>query len=184
MTNYDSRKEHDVHKTLINGPAPSTLDGLQYDTHVYVIHPNTNERTRVYYSPYITISFFWGINEDLWPSLAPELFAAVTKSDACNGYIWGEIDKPVLSDPSGFSELGSGRCGVLVAGWRSKEQHDRDTNTVRVKNAWNAIQKACEKTEDWGTSLTVTENTGHIHSWRTPLPLKDRSKWLPAAGII
>lgn len=185
MSDYDSRKEFDAHKALIQGPAPPVLDGLQYDTHVYTIHPNTNERTRVYYAPYTTVTFFWGIKEELWTSLAPELFAAVTRSDGSTGYIWGEIDKPVLSDPSGFSNLGSGKCGVLITGWRSKDQHDRDIiGSPRASAAWDAIQAACERTDDWGTSLTVTENTGHIHSWRTPLPLKDRLDWRPAAGMI
>jgi hypothetical protein len=138
----------------------------------------------VYYAPYTTLTFFWGIKEDKWTELSPELFAAIANSDSSTGYIWGEIDKPILSDPSGFASLGSGRCGILATGWRSKTQHDHDTNLPRVKNAWKAVQDACEMTDDWGTSLTVTENTGHIHSWRTPLPLKDRSADKPAAGMI
>ena len=90
----------------------------------------------------------------------------------------------MLSDPSGFSKLGSGKAGVLATGWRSKDQHDRDLDEPQVKNAYEAMDEACEKKDTWGTSLTVTENTGHIHSWRTPFPLKDRSNWLPAAGVI
>lgn len=181
---YDSRKEHDVHKALINGPTPPVLDGLQSETHVWVIHPNTNERTRVYYAPYTVVFFFWGIKEDEWTKLAPEFFASIAKADACTGYIWGEVDKPVLSDPSGYSELGSKKGGVMISGWRSKDQHDRDIATPRIAHAYKAMDAACEKKDTWGMSLAVTENTGHIHSWRTPLPLKDRTDWLPAAGIL
>ena len=183
-TDYDSRKEHDVHKALIKGPAPPVLDGLQSETHVWVIHPNTNERTRVYYAPYTVISFFWGIKEDQWTKLAPEFFASIAKADASTGYIWGEVDKPVLSDPSGYSDLGSKKGGVMISGWRSKDQHDRDIATTRIANAYKAMDAACEKKDTWGMSLTVTENTGHIHNWRTPLPLKDRTDWLPAAGML
>ena len=183
-TDYDSRKEHDVHKALINGPAPPVLDGLQSETHVFVIHPNTNERTRVYYAPYTVIHLYWGIKEDEWTKLAPEFMAAVAKSDACTGYIWGEVDKPVLSDPNGYSKLGSGKGGVLASGWRSRYQYDRDSAKARFVDAYKAMDQTCEKKDSWGMSLTVTENTGHIHGWRTPLAVKDRTGWLPAAGII
>ena len=181
---YDTRKQHDVHKALIKGPTPPILDGIQSDAHVYVIHPNTNDRNKVYYAPYTSVTFFWGIDEEKWTELAPKYFAAIAKSDACTGYLWGEIEKPILSDPSGFASLGNGKCGILAAGWRSKDQYDRDHGSARVINAERAIEKACVKTDTWGTILTITENTGHIHRWHTPLPLKDRTDWLPAAGMI
>lgn len=157
---------------------------IQSDTNVYVIHPNTNDRNKVYYAPYTAVVFFWGIEEDKWTEAAPELFAAIAKSDGCTGYIWGEIDKPILSDSNGYASLGSGKCGVLIVGWRSKDQHDRDIGRQRVTNAFEAVRKACVKTDNWGTTLRITENTGHIHRWTTPLPLKDRTDWLPAAGMI
>ncbi|PNP37115.1 hypothetical protein TGAM01_v201416 [Trichoderma gamsii] len=181
---YDTRKEHDVHKALINGPTPPVLLDIQSDTNVYVIHPNTNDRNKVYYAPYTTVAFFWGIDEEKWTEVAPEFFASVAKSDGCTGYIWGEIDKPVLTDYEGLASLGSGKCGVFAAGWRSKAHRDHDLGRERAVNAWEAIQKACVKADSWGTTLRVTENTGHIHRWTTPLPLKDRTDWLPAAGMI
>ncbi|KAK0763308.1 hypothetical protein N5P37_004295 [Trichoderma harzianum] len=181
---YDTRKQHDIHKTLINGPTPPILLDVQSDETVYVIHPNTNDRTKVYYAPYTTVTFFWGIDEEKWTDVAPEFFAAVAKSDSCTGYIWGEVDKPILADFNGYASLGSGKCGILITGWRSKAQHDRETKGQRVTKAWDAVQKVCAKADDWGTSLRITENTGHIHRWTTPLPLKDRSDWLPAAGLI
>lgn len=130
------------------------------------------------------MAFFWGIKEEEFSELAPEYFAALTRSPACNGYIWGEIQKPVLSDPSGNTEIGSGKCGVLASGWRSKEQYERDVGVERVKKAWEAMDKAVEKKDTWGTTLRVTENTGHRHRWDAPLGLKDRSGWLPAPGLL
>lgn len=94
------------------------------------------------------------------------------------------MEPRILADADGFASLGSGKCGILITGWRSQGQHDRDTKSERVVNAWEAVQKVCAKADDWGTSLRITENTGHIHRWTTPLPLKDRSDWLPAAGMI
>ncbi|KAL7917316.1 hypothetical protein ACQKWADRAFT_325931 [Trichoderma austrokoningii] len=181
---YDTRKQHDVHKALINGPTPPILLDVQSNETVYVIHPNTNDRNKVYYAPYTAVSFFWGIDEDKWTDAAPELFAAIAKSDGCTGYIWGEVDTPILADFDGNASLGSGKCGVLISGWRSKDQHDRDTKSGRVLKAWGAVEKVCAKADDFGTTLRITENTGHIHRWSTPLPLKDRSDWLPAAGMI
>ena len=183
-TDYDTRKQHDVHKALIKGPTPPILLDVQSNETVYVIHPNTNDRNKVYYAPYTTVTFFWGIQEDKWTDVAPEFFAAVAKSDGCTGYIWGEVDTPILADFDGNASLGSGKCGILITGWRSKGQHDNDNKNPRVAKAWEAVQKVCAKADDWGTTLRITENTGHIHRWTTPLPLKDRSDWLPAAGMI
>lgn len=90
----------------------------------------------------------------------------------------------MLTDYEGLASLGSGKCGVFAAGWRSKAHRDHDLGRERAVNAWDAIQKACVKADSWGTTLRVTENTGHIHRWTTPLPLKDRTDWLPAAGMI
>jgi len=181
---YENRRYHDVHKEAICGPTPPILLDVQSEEQVYVIHPNTNNHQPVYYAPYTTVTFFWGIREEQWQELSRELFAAVSKSDACTGIIYGEIEKPILSDPTGLTEVGSGVSVIMAAGWKSKDQHDRDFGSPRVQKAWAAIQSAVEKAEDWGTSLTVTENTGHIHRFQTPLPLKDRSDWLPAVGIM
>lgn len=148
-----------------------------------MIQPNTTEHIKVYYAPYTAVFFFWGIDEDEFKKLAPEFFASIARSDANTGYIWGEVEHPVLSDPTGLSQLGS-KAGVLITGWRSKDQFTRDTGKSRVAAAYNSLAQACKKTDSWGTSLTVTENTGHIHSWKTPFPLKDRSNWLPGAGAI
>jgi hypothetical protein len=183
-SDYDTRKQHDVHKALINGPTPPILLDVQNNETVYVIHPNTNDRNKVYYAPYTTVTFFWGIDEEKWTDVAPEFFAAVANSDASTGYIWGEVDKPILADFDGNASLGSGKIGILITGWRSKELHDRDIAKERVAKAWDAIQKVVAKADDFGTTLRITENTGHIHRWTTPLPLKDRNDWLPAAGLI
>lgn len=69
------------------------LDGLQSETHVWVIHPNTNDRTRVHYAPYTVIVFFWGIREDDWSKLAPEFFPSIAKADALTGYTWERLPK-------------------------------------------------------------------------------------------
>jgi hypothetical protein len=138
----------------------------------------------VYYSPDVHIVLFWGIKDDAWTKLAPEWFASIATSDSCNGYIWGEVAHPVLADPRGNSKLGSGRHGVMISGWRSRDQHDRDVNKKRVVEAYEALSAACEKKDTWGMSLTVIENTGHVMNWRTPLGAIDRSHWLPAAGLI
>ena len=172
-----------MHKNQIGGPTPPILHDIQTDTHVYVIVPNTTEHTKVYYAPYTAVFFFWGINEDEFTKLAPEFFASIARSDATTGYIWGEVEFPVLSDPTGLSKLGS-KAGVLITGWRSKDQFTRDMGKPRVTAAHHALARACKKTDNWGTSLTVTENTGHIHSWKTIFPPKDRSEWLPGAGAM
>ena len=136
------------------------------------------------YAPHTVVAFFWGIVPEEFSKLAPEYFATVAKSDSCKGYFWGEIEYPILSDPSGNSKIGSGIGAVMASGWRSKDQYERDISAPRVQKAWAAMDQACKKKDTWGMSLYVTENTGHLHSWRTPLPLKDRLDWLPAAGLI
>lgn len=54
----------------------------------------------------------------------------------------------------------------------------------RVQEAYDAPGAACKKTDTWGMSLMVVENTGHVLTWRTPPGTKNPPKWLPAAGLV
>ena len=147
-------------------------------TDLYVIHPNTVDR-RIFYAPQTNVVFFWGIDEEKFAKLAPEFFTSIAKSDACVGYIWGEVQPPALSDKSHHLDLGKG--GIMISGWRSREDHDRDVNKPRVVQAYAAMREAVKKTDTWGMQVTVVENNGHIHKWRR-LAVSDRSSTLPAAG--
>ena len=148
------------------------------NTDLYVIHPNTNDR-RVLYAPQTNVVFFYGIDEDKFVPLASEFFTAIAKSDACLGYIWGEIQEPVLSDKSGNAALGKG--GVMISGWRSREEHDRDVAKPRVMDAYTAVCTAVKKSDTWGMQVAIVENNGHFHKWRR-LTKTDRTKTLVVAG--
>ena len=167
-------------------------------TDLYVINPHTPDRS-VLYAPQTNVVFFYGIDEDKFAELAPEFFAAISNSDACVGYIWGEFQPPYLSDASRNMEMGKG--GIMISGWRSKEEHDRDVGKERVRKAYMAMDAAVKKKDtvslaaiffpfefvdffQWGMSVTVIEHGGYKHKW-TRLPMKngDRSGWLPAPGI-
>jgi hypothetical protein len=138
-------------------------------TDLYIMHPNTSDR-RV---------FFYGIDEDKFAELAPEFFTAIVKSDACLGYIWGEFQKPFLADPSHHMELGKG--GIMISGWKSREEHDRDVAKPRVTEAYSAVCTAVKKSETWGMQVSIVENNGHFHKWRR-LTNTDRTKTLVAPG--
>lgn len=84
------------------------------------------------------------------------------RCEATTGLLWGEIDNPALSAPSGLSEIGSVRCTVAMRGWKSKKLHNASQR--EFAEVFTKVAQACEKVEDWGASLTVTEQTGHIHS--------------------
>jgi hypothetical protein len=86
---------------------------------MYIIHPNTTDR-RVFYAPQTNVVFFWGIDEDKFTKLAPEFFSAISKSDACLGYIWGEVQARSMSDTSGNLKLGRG--GIVSSRSRSKSK--------------------------------------------------------------
>ena len=180
ILDYDTRRQHDIHKAEIGGPIPEPLKPIMNaeKTDLYVIHPNTNDR-RVFYAPQTNVVVFWGIDEDKFSKLAPEFFTSIAKSDSCIGYIWGEVQPPALSDKSRNLELG--RCGIMISGWRSKEEHDRDVAKPRAVNAFAAVETAVKKSDTWGMQVTVVENNGHIHKWRR-LAVSDRSSTLPAAG--
>jgi hypothetical protein len=152
----------------------------QSTTDLYVIYPNTKDRS-VLYAPQTNVVFFYGINEDKFAELAPEFFNAIAHSDSCIGYIWGEFQPPFLADASKNMEMGKG--GVMISGWRSREEHDRDVYKERVVRAFAAMNAAVKKKDTWGMQVTVIENNGHIHKWRR-LSMKygDRSKWSPAPG--
>ena len=147
-------------------------------TDLYVIYPNTSAR-HIFYTPQTNVVLFWGIDEDKFAKLAPEFFTSIAKSDSCIGYIWGEVQPPALSDKSGNLKLG--RCGIMISGWRSREEHDRDVNKPRVLEAAAAIQIAVKKFDTWGMQVTAVENNGHIHKWRR-LAVSDRSNTHVAAG--
>ena len=183
LQDYETHRQHDVHKALINGPIPGPLKAIMSEstTDLYVIYPNTPDRS-ILYAPQTNVVFFYGIDEDKFAQFAPEFFTAISKSDSCLGYIWGEFQAPFLSDASKNMELG--KSGIMISGWRSREEHDRDVSKDRVVKAYEAMDQAVKKKDTWGMQVTVIENNGHIHKWRR-LPMKngDRSGWLPAPGI-
>ena len=165
-TDYQNRHYHDEHKKNdLGGPIPKSLLHIMNpeQTDLYIIHPSTTDRS-VLYAPQTNVVFFWGIDEDKFEKLAPEFFTAIAKSDACLGYVWGEIQPPVLSDKSGNAALGRG--GVMISGWKSREEHNQDVAKPRVVEAYKAVSTAVNKTDTWGMQVTVVENNGHFHKWR------------------
>jgi hypothetical protein len=147
-------------------------------TDLYVIYPHTPDR-HVLYAPQTNVVFFYGIDEDKFAHLAPEFFTAIEKSDSCVGYIWGEIQPPAREDSSKHMALGKG--GVMISGWRSREEHDRDVQKDRVVHAYKAMDAACKKKDTWGMQVNIVENNGHFHKWRR-LTKSDRSNLLLMAG--
>ncbi|KAL7893071.1 hypothetical protein HDV63DRAFT_392966 [Trichoderma sp. SZMC 28014] len=162
---YQTRRQHDVHKQEIGGAVPNSLQHImdKEKTDLYVISPNTPDR-RVLYAPQTNVVFFWGIDEDAFRSKQDEFFTAIEQSDSCVGYIWGEIQQPVLSDKNGYAALGKG--GVMISGWKSREEHDRDVAKPRVTEAYTAISATVKKTDTWGMQTSIVENNGHFHKWQ------------------
>lgn len=181
---YDSHWQHNAHKdrdfggSAIAPPIAHIMDPAATD--LYVIYPHTPER-HVLYAPQTNVVFFYGIDDAKFAQHAPEFFTAIEKSDACVGYIWGEIQPPARADTSGNMALGKG--GVMISGWRSKEEHDRDVAKPRVVEAYKQMKEsgAVKKTDTWGMQVKIVENNGNFHTWRR-LTKTDRSGWLKAAG--
>ena len=147
-------------------------------TDVYIMHPHTSDR-RVFYAPQTNIVLFYGIDEDKFAELSPEFFTAIAKSDACIGYIWGEVEAPALADKS--ANLTLGKCGIMISGWRSREEHYREVAKPRVTEAYRAVSTAVKKTDTWGMQVSLVENNGHLHKWRRPVVV-DASRKLVAPG--
>lgn len=162
---YQTRRQHDVHKQELGGAVPEALWHImdKEKTDLYVISPNTPDR-RVLYAPQTNVVFFWGIDEDAFRSKQDEFFTAIEQSDSCVGYIWGEIQQPVLSDKRGYAALGKG--GVMISGWKSREEHDRDVAKTRVMEAYKAISATVKRTDTWGMQTSIVENNGHFHKWQ------------------
>ncbi|KAL6892016.1 hypothetical protein GGI43DRAFT_413965 [Trichoderma evansii] len=162
---YQTRHQHDVHKQEIGGAVPESLQRImdKEKTDLYIISPNTPDR-RILYAPQTNVVFFWGIDEETFRSKQDEFFTAIEQSDACLGYIWGEIQQPVLSDKSGYAALGKG--GVMISGWKSREEHDRDVAKPRVMEAYKAISATVKRTDTWGMQVSLVENNGHFHKWQ------------------
>ena len=59
---------------------------------------------------------------------------ATDKPDACLGYTWGEVQLLVLSDKSGDAALG--KSEIMISGWKSREEYDRDVAKSRVVEAY------------------------------------------------
>ena len=161
LADYDTRRQHDIHKAQIGGPIPDNLKSIMNPekTDLYIIHPHTSER-RVFYAPQTNVVLFYGIDEDKFAELSPEFFTAIAKSDSCLGYIWGEVETPALSDRSGNLQLG--KCGIMISGWSSREEHDRDVAKSRVTEAYAAVSTAVKTTDTWGMQVTLVENNGHL----------------------
>ncbi|KAL7914008.1 hypothetical protein GGI35DRAFT_490363 [Trichoderma velutinum] len=173
---YKTRRQHDVHKRDdLGGAVPESLWHImdREKTDLYVIVPNTPDRS-ILYAPQTNVVFFWGIDEDAFRAKQDEFFTAIEKSDACLGYIWGEIQPPVLSDKRGYAALGKG--GVMISGWKSREEHDRDVAKPRVVEAYKAISATVKKTDTWGMQVSLVEENGHFHKWQR-LTNIDVTKW-------
>jgi quinol monooxygenase YgiN len=181
-SDYQSHKQHNWHKDTDfkgSGIAPLLKNIMNpKGTDLYFIYPHTPDR-HILYAPQTNVVFFYGIDEDMFAELAPEFFTAIEKSDSCLGYIWGEIEWPAREDSSGHEKLGKG--GVMISGWRSKEEHDRDVQKPRVTEAYAAMDRVCKKKDTWGMQVRIVENSGYFHKW-TRLTKSDRSKFLPTAG--
>jgi hypothetical protein len=147
-------------------------------TNLYVIYPHTPDR-HILYAPEVHVVFYFGIDDDKFAELAPEWFTAIEKSDSCVGYIWGEIQPPAREDSSGNMVLGKG--GVMISGWRSKEEHDRDVNKPRVVEAYKAMDAAVKKKDTWGMQVNIMENSGYYHKWRR-LTKTNREDFLLTGG--
>ena len=144
------------------------------------ITPCTTSR-RVFYAPQTNVVFFWGIEQEKFAKVSPEFFSAIANSDACLGYIWGEVLPPVLADPQGKMKLGSGIGGVMISGWRSREEHDRDVAKPRVMEAYKAACTAVAESETWGMQLVVVEKSGWELKWERVAQV-DRSNQVPPPG--
>jgi hypothetical protein len=142
------------------------------------ITPSTASR-RALYAPQTNVAFFWGIQPAEFAELSPEFFSAIANSDGCLGYIWGEVFPPFLADPLGKMKLGGG--GVLISGWRSKEEQDRDLAKPRVVKAYKSISTAVAETQTIGTQLVVVEKSGWELKWERVSSF-NRSAVVPAAG--
>ena len=147
-------------------------------TECYIIHPHNSDR-RIFYAPQTNVVLFYGIDEDKFAELYPDFFTSIAKSDSCVGYIWGEIQPPAIADNSGNLHLG--KCGIMISGWTSREEHDRDVAKPRVTKAYMAVSAVVKKTDTWGMQITLVENNGHLHKWRRPAVI-DVSKKLVAPG--
>ena len=62
------------------------------------------------------------------------LHMAIEKSDACLGYAWDEAQLQVLSGKSG--DVALGKSEIMISGWKSQEEHDRDVAKSRVVEAY------------------------------------------------
>jgi hypothetical protein len=147
-------------------------------TDLFVIRPSTNHRQALY-APHTQIVFFYGIEEDAFAKLAPRYFTAIAHSDSCLGYIWGEIEHPILSNTSGNASLG--RSGVMISGWKSREQYTHDVEQEEVVVAFDNF-KAAAKIQRYTTQVTMIEKTGYMHQWRRLFEI-DRTAILPAPGL-
>ena len=56
----------------------------------------------------------------------------------------------MLADPQGKMKLGSGVGGMMISGWRSREEHDRNIAKSRVVEAYKAICATATESDTWG----------------------------------
>ncbi|KAF1999520.1 hypothetical protein P154DRAFT_436980, partial [Amniculicola lignicola CBS 123094] len=164
---YETARQQNYHKTtdfkgIVSLPhlhhliSPKTTDSV-------VILPTTGGRS-VFFAPDVHIVTFWGIDDDKWTKLAPEWFSAIANSDACTGYIFGEVQPNPLSDVSGNAALGRG--AIMTYGWLSREQQNRDIVMAAVTESYEASKGAVKKSETWGMNVCVVEDNGYLHRWR------------------
>jgi hypothetical protein len=181
LKDYETRRQHDVHKEDIGGPIAPPHRAIMDDekTDLFVIRPSTNQRQAIY-APHTQIVFFYGIEEDLFAQLAPQYFTAIAHSDSCLGYIWGEIEHPILSNKSGNASLG--RSAVMVCGWKSREQYNHEIEQKAVVDAFIKLKAAAKKVEVYTTQITMVEKAGYIHQWHRLFDI-NRTGILPAAGL-
>lgn len=65
----------------------------------------------------------------------------------------------------------------MISGWKSREEHDRDVNKPRVKEAYAAMQDTVKKTDTWGMQVTVIESNGKYDLVRDKNRHRERAKW-------
>lgn len=179
---YETRRQHDLHKANdLGGPIAHPHRPIMNaeKTDLFVIRPSTNRRDAIY-APHTQVLFVYGIDEDAFAQKAPEYFTAIANSDSCVGYIWGEIEPPILSNKTGNASLG--RSGIMISGWKSREQYQHDIGQKRVVDAYAGIGKAAKKMLLYTTQINMMEKAGYFHKWRRMFDI-DRSAILPAPGL-
>jgi hypothetical protein len=90
--------------------------------------------------------FFFGVDEDKFVKLAPEFFTTIESRNLAWGYIWGELQPPARNDSSKHMDLG--KWGVMISGWRSREEHD-STERERRRGSVHSSRSSSREPFNW-----------------------------------